>query len=153
MPASPPAGAYPVGSYPAALDLSTAQVGVFLADAIDPETLDYRSIERGVDPVEAAALEALLVRRASGSAVRDDGLKLDDITKIDEAFETTLKAEVRYAWRRLIEDRKIELVTLQVLTDGDTANVVIVFRNLTESADPQRKSLAIPLLSLQGRRN
>lgn len=143
----PPAGAYPVGSIPGALQSGASNVGVFLADAIDPSTGDYRSISRGVDPIEAAALEALLVRRKSGSAVREDGMSFADLKKLDDTFESTLKAEIQYAWRRLIEARQIEFRSLSIETENDTATVKIYFVNLVQN---QRGDLSIPLLKLQG---
>lgn len=121
--------------------------GVFLADAIDPSTGDYRSILRGVDPIEAAALEALLVRRKSGSAVREDGMSFADLKKIDDTFESTLRAEIQYAWRRLIDARQIELSSIEIETENDTATVRIHFVNLVQR---QRGDLSIPLLKLQG---
>ena len=151
MPPIPPAGAYPVGSYPDALtpvDDSTS--GVFAADAIDPETRDYRSIERGTDPTEAAALVALLTKRRSGSAVRDDGLNTADIQLVDEAFETTLRAEIAYAWRRLIADGQLEIVSIEIDTEDVAASVNIRIRNLTQQGAEQ--TIPVPLLALQGTR-
>jgi hypothetical protein len=109
---------------------------VFLADAIDP--------------VEAAALEALLVRRGTGSAVRDDGLNTADIQHIDDAFESTLKAEIAYAWRRLIQSRQLEIVSLVIRTEDVSAVVDIRIRNLTRRAGDQFRTVTVPLLALQG---
>lgn len=148
----PPAGAFPVGDYPAQLSTSTAPAaGVFLADAIDPSTGEYRSTLRGVDPTEAAALEALLVRRATGSAVRDDGIKVDDLQLIDDSFEATLRAEIAFAWRRLIAARQLEIVDVAIETEDVTATVHIRIRNLTQQGSDQNRTLSLPLLALQGR--
>jgi hypothetical protein len=147
----PPAGAFAVGDYPVPSSaLAASAVGVFLADAIDPSTGDYRSISRGVDPVEAAALEALMVRRGTGSAVRDDGFSVADLRVIDDAFESTLRAEIAYAWRRLIDARQLEIVSLAIRSEGDTALVDIRIRNLTQQGAAQGKTLTLPLLTLQG---
>jgi len=147
----PPAGVYPVGTCPDALQYNAPKVGVFLADAIDPETGDYRSIARGVDPVEAAVLEALLVRRGTGSAVRDDGIRLDDLQLIDDAFEGVLRSEVTYALRRLIEAEQIEITGLVITTENDAATVEIRFRNLTRDPGNQARTVQLPLLALLGR--
>lgn len=151
MPPFPPAGAYPVGSYPDALTpVDGSASGAFLADAIDPETLDYRSIERGVDPTEASALVALLTKRRSGSAVRDDGMNTDDIQLIDDAFESTLRAEITYAWRRLIESGQLEITGLTIETDNVASTVQIRIRNLAQQGADQ--TILVPLLALQGTR-
>jgi hypothetical protein len=140
----PPAGGFPVGDPPTEQpDLGSP--ALFLADAIDPSTGDYRSIQRGVDPIEAQAVEALMVRRASGSAVRDDGHKLHEIRFVNERTGFLIRSEVEYAWRRLIEARQIRLDKLEVETAGDTANVVIHFTNLVSG---KSGTMPLPLLAL-----
>lgn len=147
----PPAGAYPVGDYPAPLETyAGSAIGVFLADAIDPETRDYRSIARGVDPVEAQALEALMVQRRTGSAVMDDGISLADLKIVDDSFDATVKAEIAYAWRRLIADQKLEIVSVTRRDDETQQLIDIRIKNLTAQAGDQGRTLTLPLLQLQG---
>ena len=118
---------------------------LFLADAINPTTGDYLSIQRGVDPVEAAALEALRVRRASGSAVLQDGSGLHEIRQIDDRTPFLVRSEVEYAWRRLIEARQIRLDGVDVVASGDTVNASIRFTNLVSG---KAGALPLPLLTL-----
>ena len=140
----PPAGGFPVGDPPTEQP-ALGSPALFLADAIDPSTGDYRSIQRGVDPIEAQAVEALMVRRASGSAVRDDGHKLHEIAFIDDRTAFLIRSEIEYAWRRLIEARQIRLDKLEVQTEGDAANVVIHFTNLVSG---RSGTMPLPLLAL-----
>ena len=125
----PPAGGFPVGDPPVEQpDLGGS--ALFLADAIDPATGDYLSIQRGVDPIEAQALDALMVCRGSGSAVRAEGHKLHEIAFVNERTAFLVRAEIEYAWRRLIDARQIRIDGLDVATDGDAANATIRFTNL-----------------------
>jgi hypothetical protein len=124
--------------------------GIFLADAIDPSTGEYRSIARGVDPVEAAAIEALRRRRGTGSAIVDDGIKIDDLDLIDDAFVSTLRSEITYAWRRLTSAHQLEIVSIAINTNNDAASVDIRIRNLSQQAGGKNRTLSLPLLTLQG---
>lgn len=142
----PPAGAFPVGE-PITVPLPKKRSpAVFLADAIDPETGDYRSILTGVDPVEGAALEALRVKRGSGSAVLDDGNKFHEITKIDEKLEGLLRSEIEYAWRHLIASRALRLEKVDIEQEDVAVYCVISFRNLAQ--ERAAKPIRLPLLAL-----
>jgi hypothetical protein len=141
----PPAGAFPVGD-PITVPLPAKRApAIFLGDAIDPETGDYRSILTGVDPVEAAALEALLVRRGSGSAVLGEGNKLHEIEFIDEKLPGLLKSEVEFAWRHLIETRALRLEKIEIESENVGVYVEITMRNL---AQEKSRTFQIPLLQL-----
>lgn len=142
----PPAGAFPVGE-PITVPLpSKRSPAIFLADAIDPDTGEYRSILTGVDPVEGAALEALRVKRGSGSAVLDEGNKFHEITKIDEKLDGLLRSEIEFAWRHLIAARALRLEKVEILTEDVAVYCEISFRNLYQ--ERQAKPIRIPLLSL-----
>lgn len=145
MPISP-AAAFPVGE-PITDPLPVKpEVAVFLADAIDHATGEYRSILRGVDPVEGALLEALRVRRRSGSAVLDEGNNFHTILSIDEEkLPGLLRSEIEYAFRHLIERKWIRLVSVDILTEDVGVFVKIVFRNTARDKDD---SLKLPLLTL-----
>jgi hypothetical protein len=140
MPSIPAAGGFGIGLPPDPLTLQGAGA-VFLGDAIDPQTGEYLSILKGWDPVDAAAVEALRVRRASGSAVTDDGNKLHEIEVIDERLEFLATSEVKYAWRRLIEAKLIRLASVKLQDDGDVGALLTVKYNNLFSG----KSQTIPL--------
>jgi len=142
----PPAGGYPIGS-PVTDPLSASRCSVFLGDAIDPDTLDYRSVQRGTDPLEARLLEKLLVQRASGSAVMDHGQKFREIRQVDDKTESLIKSEVLFAWQDEIANREIEVARCAVTTDSDTAILDLAFTRLSTG---ETVPLKIPLLSLWG---
>lgn len=126
----PPAGAYSIGG-PATVGLTAERlVPVYLADAIDPLTGDYASIEQGVDPVEAWVLEQLRIRRASGSAVMDVGNDLHEVRFLGNGSQYQLSQSVRFALQQAIDAGWIELRSVQVLETGDTANLSVLFDNL-----------------------
>lgn len=139
----PPAGGFPLGDLPADSELGAP--ALFLADAIDPRTGDYLSIQRGVDPVEAVAVAALQIRRDSGSAVRGIGSKLHEIEFVDDRLEFLVRSEVEFAWRRLIDTQQIRLDQLTIAAAGDGAEVRIHFTNLVSG---KAGTLPLPLLTL-----
>lgn len=146
MTAFPPAGGFPVGDPPTPDFAELGAPALFLADAIAPDTGEYRSIQRGVDPTEAAAVELLRVRRKSGSAVQDQGQRFDQIQFVDDQLAFLVRSEVEYAWRNLIATRQIRVDELTIEGEGDTANVRILFTNLVSGKDNQ--GLTVPLLAL-----
>lgn len=142
----PPAGGYAIGA-PVTDPLGIPRAAVFLGDAIDPTTREYRSIHRGVDPLEARLLEKLLVTRDSGSAVRGVGQRFADVRFLDDRTESLLKAEVELAWQDEIASREIAAPVVTLDTAGNNATLSITFKR----ADGKPGNLALPLLSLLGR--
>lgn len=145
--AFPPACGFPVGDPPTPEFSELGGPALFLADAIDPTTGEYRSIQRGVDPTEAAAIELLRVRRKSGSAVQDQGQRFDQIESVDDQLAFRIRSEIEYAWRNLISSGQIRIDELKIDGEGDTANVRILFTNLV-TGKSNRPGLVVPLLAL-----
>jgi hypothetical protein len=143
--AFPPAGGFLVGDPPTPEFSELGGPALFLGDAINPTTGEYRSIQRGVDPTEAAAIELLRVRRDSGSAVQGRGQRFDRIEFIDDQIDFLLRSEVEHAWRDLIATGQLRIDQLTVEAEGDTANVLILFTNL---ASGRSTRLVVPLLAL-----
>ncbi len=79
-----------------------------LADNIDPQTHDYVSLFRSIDPIDAQVIIALKIVKGSGAAVEDDGSRFRDIRKITQSVKTEIKSEVRRALARLIANRDIK---------------------------------------------
>lgn len=142
----PPAGGFAIGS-PVTDPLSVPRIAVFLGDAIDPVSREYRSIHRGVDPLEARLLEKLLVQRDSGSAVRGTGQNFASVRFIDDSTESLLKAEVALAWKDEIENREISNLAVAYASDGNNAGLSISFKR----SNGKTSNLSLPLLSLLGR--
>lgn len=141
----PPAGAYEVGG-PELVGIPERTAPVFLADAIDPETGEFRSILQGADPVEAWLLEQLRVRMGSGSAVTRAGNRFDSIRFLDDSFEHKFREELKFAWALALERRWIAIRRIDFNTEDVTANIRIVFDNLVSGVDGQ--SLTLPIGTL-----
>lgn len=142
----PLAGGFPAGE-PIKQTYATINPAVFAADARDLETGELRSVAHGVDPIEAQIVEAFRLKRESGAAVGDVGNRFDEYKFVTDHLESDLKAEVQFILRRLLERGDIYNLSTSVVADGDTANLVVVFRRRWSSRD-ERKS--IPLLTLLG---
>jgi hypothetical protein len=145
----PPAGGYAIGG-PEYVGLEPFRPpALFLADAIDPETGEFRSILSGVDPVEAWLIEQLRIRRGSGSAVRDVGNRLHEIRFVTPSTPYQIELELKSCWALALDSRWIELKSVDIIEDEDTENIVIVFDNLVSGRDGQR--ITLPMLALSRR--
>ncbi len=136
-PVIPPAGVSPAGFFvPVSYTAPGEPVGI-LADAVDPKTGEYLSLERGFDPTDAAVLTALRTVRGSGSAVLEVGQRFQDATHVTAATETFLFQEVELALRHLVRSGQIRLERVVVLADPKTdfAEVAIFYANLGRAAD------------------
>jgi hypothetical protein len=101
-----PSTSTPIGSAvatPSALATPT----ILLAPNIDPTTNDFVSVFTGMDPVDAAVINAIKIVRNSGPAVTDVGNRLSDVRKITKSTVNELKAEIRSALDLLIRKRDI----------------------------------------------
>ena len=144
----PAAGSFPVGDPTSTSVEPWPELVAIQADAVDVESRDLRSLDRGVEAVEAQALEALLVRRGSGSAVLEDGQKFHALDRITGDLPRLLRSEVEYAWRRLVRDGLIQLLSVDVDSEDVAVGVTIRFRNLVSGANG---TLALPIGTLLGR--
>lgn len=142
----PLAGGFPAGE-PGTQTFNATSPAIFAADARDLETGELRSVARGVDPIEAQIVEAFRLKRESGAAVGDVGNRFDDYRIATDHLESDLKAEVQYILRRLLERGDIYNLKTSVVADGDTANLVVVFRRRWANRDERK---VIPLLALLG---
>ncbi len=127
-----PAGISPAGFFVEQTFADPGSPPGILADPIDPLTHEYRSIRMGMDPIDAQVLLALKVTRKSGAAVQDDGQDFDSIENVDDQTPSLIEAKTRLALRRLIDNRDIEIVSLQSVAQPDNAAayVVLAYRNL-----------------------
>jgi hypothetical protein len=141
-PVIPPAGVSLAGFFlPVLYENPGAPPGI-LADAIDPATGDYLSIERGFDPTDAAVLTALTVKRGSGSAVTDVGQRYQDLERVDDTAEQFISAETERALRRLVESRQVAFERVTPVIGDDWAEVQVIYRNLPRG---QRRDPQLPL--------
>lgn len=141
LPVIPPAGVSLAGFFmPVLYEDPGAPPGI-LADAIDPVTGDYLSIERGFDPTDAAVLTALTVQRGSGSAVETVGQRYQDLERVDDTAAQFLAAETERALKRLVDSRQV-IVDSAALLGDDWAEVHVSYRNVPRG---QRRDPQLPL--------
>jgi len=84
------------------------------ADFIDPATGDYASMVKGLNPIDAQVILAMSTIRGSGAAVMEDGCNLASIDKIRSTVRREVESEVRFALRRLIQNKDVALVGFEV---------------------------------------
>jgi len=104
-----------------------------LADNIDPTTNDYVSLTVGVDPIDAAVVNAVKIVRGSGAAVVSDGARFYKITKITNSIEKEIESIVLEALLRLIRNRDIEykgVDFLQMDPSTQTVEIAVKWVNL-----------------------
>ena len=120
-----------------------------LADNIDPETGDFRSLFTGSDVTDAQVQLAVTTVRSSGPSVLQDGLLITS-RKITDQLEITINADMRQALRRLTRNRDIRIVDITQGQDGDgnqpgnqTAQTNVRYKNL-RALDPTVRTLQVP---------
>lgn len=140
----PPAGLTPAGLFvPQTFADPTKPPGI-LAPAIDPQTHEYLSISRGMDPIDSQVLVALTRKRGSGAAVPEDGHTFDEIRKIDDATATLVESKTRASLARLTGNRDISIARLTPVADPDseTGGVDLTFQNL-RARDPKARTITV----------
>jgi hypothetical protein len=141
-PPIPPAGVSLAGFFiPVLYEDPGAPAGI-LADAIDPATGEYLSIERGFDPTDAAVLTALTTKRGSGAAVTDVGQRYLDLQRVDSTAPQFILAETERALKRLIDSRQIALDRVTPVLGDDWAEAQVVYQNVPRM---QRRDPQLPL--------
>lgn len=147
IPVIPPAGTSPAGFFVPVNYTVPGEPIAMLADPIDPVTLEYLSIERGFDPVDAAVVTSVRTKRESGSAVENVGHRYQDHPRVDEHLEQFMREETGLALEHLTDAGEIAF-KLAVQTEGDTANLHLEFRNLVRARETP--GLVLPLNKLLG---
>lgn len=99
--------------------LAPSQLGApspLLADNIDPETHDFVSLFTSVHPIDAQVILAMKLERGSGAAVMQDGIRLRDITKMDDGAKNQIRSRIVQALSRLTKagDIILKSVTFDV---------------------------------------
>lgn len=119
-------------------------VSPLLADDIDPETHEYRTILTGADPIDAQVLVALKTFRGSGSAVLNDGQTFRNVDKLFDNVADVIASDARLALSRLLRRGDIRLVSTSAIEPGievsvfdsdQSAELIVRYRNM-RSLDP-----------------
>lgn len=92
-----------------------------LADDIDPQTGDIRSLFATVSPVIAAVQYAFQLERGSGAAVQGKGQAFKKIKKVRPSTELELRAEIDRIFQPFLDAGLVEIlnVTITAPTVGD----------------------------------
>lgn len=99
------------------------------ADLIDPETQEFVSFTKDLDPIDAQVIESLWRIRGSGAAVQSKGARFLDTTKLTDQAPTLLESQVRIALRRLLQNGDISLISATADTENDFAAVLVRYTN------------------------
>ena len=113
----------------------TVTVPAMLADPIDFATGELLSVERGYDPTDAAVFAALRTVRDSGSAVQGFGQKFHEHERIDPQLAPFLQQEVAFALAHLVDDRQVEILSVDILTGDDWAELQVTYSNQVQQAE------------------
>lgn len=143
MPVIPPAGLSPLGFFVEQTFRDPTDPPAILADAIDPETHDYLSIDRGQDPIDAQVILALKTVRGSGAAVTDTGNQFTSIGKLDDSAEAAFRREAEIALSLLVTNRDIRIDSIEVLVQDDFAEVTVTYENLRTIDRNRQRSQAV----------
>lgn len=142
--AIPPAGLAPAGFFVPQTFAAPSDPPAILADAVDPQTGEYLSISRGMDPVDQQVLIALTLKKGSGAAVADDGQEFEKIRKVDESSSRLIDAEARRALARLVQQRDIRVRSVLPNSDSDWAEVVVNYENARAVGDRRKQKKVFP---------
>jgi hypothetical protein len=144
--AIPPAGLTPAGFFVPQTFADPSSPPGILADAIDPETGEYLSISRGIDPIDEQVLVALTLRRRSGAACMDDGNDFAGVRKVDDSARTVIDAEARRALARLATAGDIKVRKVYAVADPDTdwGEVAVEYENTRAVSNRRRVAMVIP---------
>jgi phage baseplate assembly protein W len=74
------------------------------------------------------------VHRGTGSAVRSAGSRLHEITLVDDAIQSTVRAEVESAWARMIAAGWLAIDRVDVEASGDSVAVLVRYKNRLSGA-------------------
>jgi hypothetical protein len=127
----PPAG-ITAASFFTPVFVDPARPPVIMADDIDPQTRELRSLFRGAHPVDAALQANFTARRNAGPALSTVGHDFLLNKKNVEGTTQALKNECKRLTQRHVDANNIEVE--EVFTDADTypdmGVVVVKYRNL-----------------------
>lgn len=126
----PYAGILPLSAFTETTHEDPLGPPVILADAIDPETGEFVSLERGLDPVDAAVAWTVSVERDSGAAIQGIGHGLRTITHVAPDLAVTAEALAREAVGHLTRENLIALRGISVEAGRDGAEVTISYLNV-----------------------
>jgi len=97
MPSVPPAGLTFASAFVIVEQTEEVPVAAILADAIDPKTHEYTSIEDSAEIADGMVTTLLATTRGSGAAVREFGQSWREITHSDDNTPELIEGDTRRA--------------------------------------------------------
>lgn len=147
-PIIPAAGVTPLSYFLGTAAVAPGDIVAILADAIDPQTGEYLSIERGFDPTDAAMLTAFRTKRGTGSAVENVGQRFSDAKKIDQHLDTFMSEEVRIAAKDIVDAGDATITSVQtVVVDSTSVETYVTWENV---ARQKAQNARLPVGGLVG---
>jgi hypothetical protein len=137
----PFAGVLPLSAFTETTHEDPLGPPIILADAIDPQTQEYVSLERGLDPVDAAVAFTVSVERDSGSAIQGVGHAFREIRYVAPDLAVRAEAAGREALRHLVSAGVVEILGVDVEAGRDGVETTIRYMNL-----PQRDERTMPVI-------
>jgi hypothetical protein len=147
MPSLPPASTSPASAFELLAIAEQKAPPVILADAIDPVTGDYASLTESANLADAFAIEAILVQRGTGAAVRDTGQRYREITHVETNAAELVESMTREAFADAERAGVAELVEVTIEPDeidGGQLNTVIEYRDLLAPREAPTRRLILP---------
>jgi hypothetical protein len=135
------AGTSPAGLGAPVEFVSPAKPPAILGDDIDQATGEYRSILRGIHPVDSHVITRLRTKRGSGVSVAAVGHEFHLIRKVDDSFVRRAQDALENMFADLIDRRDIELPKTAVIEDGDTGHIYFQYRNLRADSELRKVKL------------
>jgi len=120
---------------PAALTSGVELIGpskppAILADDIDPQTGEFRSLLRGVHPVDGMVVVALRTQRGTGASVPDVGSGLATLDKVDDTLPARIKFEIQAALASLVKRKLVRIGSIVSAQAGDGSSAYCEYTNL-----------------------
>lgn len=131
-----PAGVSPLGIVAPVEFSSPAKPPAVLADDVDAQTGELRSLLHGAHPVDAQVVLRARVRRGSGASVQSVGHRLHTIERVDDEALTRARFEVELAFRDLVDRRDIRIDRIDAegaAGIGDGIHIFMSYTNLRTS--------------------
>lgn len=117
----------------------------FLADNIDPNTRDFRSMTTGSDPTDDAVQFAIGVVRGTGAAVVNDGMAPVP-SKLDDSTAGVIDSDARAALAHLqqLGDVRVKKVGVDVPPGIQSAVLYVEYVNLRAPGQEVRTARITP---------
>ena len=117
MPSIPQGGLTPLSAYTLTEQNERTAPPAILADDIDPDTGDFRSITSSARIADGMVVHALRTQRGTGAAVRELGQRWREITHVDDQSPELVESLTREALQLARDAGVVRLVSAAAQVD------------------------------------